>query len=275
MSELSPGLKRLIAATRASISPDERALTALRADLDARLGHTTGSESAGVRDAPLDFVARHGLAKILVSVVALAVIGVSGRLLLERRREHVTVTLSHVTVPLERARATPTRAEPAQPAIAAPSLQPTAASVDVPRARPLRSKRVEQRARSAIKLVPPTRPSTPVQAQPTTTLSVPASETRPGSSEDPLERELEVLHAARSALERGDATAAVALLDQHDRRYPTGPLRQERLATRVLALCELGRVRDAHATAGQLLRVAPRALYTARLRRSCVSDLVE
>jgi hypothetical protein len=86
---------------------------------------------------------------------------------------------------------------------------------------------------------------------------------------DTLAHELALLRTARAALDRGAAADALAALDLHTVRYPTGILRQERLLTRVLALCALGRQPEARASAQQLATIAPSSPHLARLRTSC------
>ncbi len=84
-----------------------------------------------------------------------------------------------------------------------------------------------------------------------------------------LSRELTLLKEAESALGRGDATTALALTDEHARLYPAGALRQERMATRALALCAAHRIPEAQALATTLATEAPRSPYADRLRVSC------
>jgi hypothetical protein len=91
------------------------------------------------------------------------------------------------------------------------------------------------------------------------------------ASRDTLAQELALLRSARAALDRGAAADALVALDLHTVRYPTGTLRQERLLTRVLALCALGRQPEARASAQQLATIAPSSPHLARLRTSCAA----
>jgi len=90
-----------------------------------------------------------------------------------------------------------------------------------------------------------------------------------GDGEETLSGELTLLHGARQALARGDASAALQALDAHSARYPNAMLRQEALSARALALCEAGRTVEARRTAAQLARVAPRSPHLIRLADSC------
>jgi uncharacterized protein HemY len=89
-----------------------------------------------------------------------------------------------------------------------------------------------------------------------------------------LALELAVLRAAQAAIERGDPAQAVERLDHFAAQYALGTLRQERLATRVRALCALGRVPEAAITLEQLARIAPRSPHLLRLRTSCASQVL-
>jgi hypothetical protein len=88
-----------------------------------------------------------------------------------------------------------------------------------------------------------------------------------------LAPELALLRDARAALDRHDPQTALSLLDRHAQRYPAGTLQQERLATRALALCALGRGAEAAAAARELARVAPGSPYLASVRAACSAEV--
>jgi hypothetical protein len=81
-----------------------------------------------------------------------------------------------------------------------------------------------------------------------------------------------MLRDARTALDRGDAAQALRLLDAHETRFQRGTLYEERLATRVQALCALRLVEGARSTAQELERAAPRSPHLARVRASCIAQ---
>ena len=87
-----------------------------------------------------------------------------------------------------------------------------------------------------------------------------------------LAEETELLEQAQAALARSDAAAALRLLERHERRFPAGALSEERLAGRVLALCQLGRMADARRSAELLRAVAPQSPLWPRLRQACPID---
>lgn len=56
-----------------------------------------------------------------------------------------------------------------------------------------------------------------------------------------LDEEIRLMGEARRALSRGDAKKALAVLDEHKRRFPKGQLRSDREGSAITALCQLGR----------------------------------
>jgi hypothetical protein len=108
----------------------------------------------------------------------------------------------------------------------------------------------------------------PVTASAPTPSSLALGSPHPDGS---LPAELSLLRSARAALEGGDASGALTLLDSYARSYPHGTLQEEMLASRVLALCALGRVEEARGSARRLELIAPRSLHLAQVRASCVA----
>ena len=91
-----------------------------------------------------------------------------------------------------------------------------------------------------------------------------AAEPRPS-----LAAELELLHRAQAAWRAREAARALAIVDEHRTRYPRSELRLEREALQVLALCELGRKRDAARVARALLTRDPNSPLRASIEQSC------
>jgi hypothetical protein len=106
--------------------------------------------------------------------------------------------------------------------------------------------------------LPPPAPPPPTISQPATIAS--------------LAPETALLESARTALGRGDAPGALALLERHEREFPTGALLEERLAAKVFALCSLGRREEAARAATRLLRVSPASPLRARILDSCAYE---
>lgn len=86
-----------------------------------------------------------------------------------------------------------------------------------------------------------------------------------------LAEETALLASANAELRRGDARRALSLLDDYDHRYPSGVLREEVLATRVIARCQLGPAPDKVARRGASAFLArhPASPLAPRVRSSC------
>jgi hypothetical protein len=86
---------------------------------------------------------------------------------------------------------------------------------------------------------------------------------------------LELLGQAERALHSEDAALALAVLGDFDRRAPRAMLRQERLATLVLASCgtrDTGAAREAR---DRLQQEFPNSIYARRLERACVGGALD
>jgi len=88
----------------------------------------------------------------------------------------------------------------------------------------------------------------------------------------PVAEETRLLRAASEALRADDPARALALLDEHGRRFPRGALAEERSVERVSALCKLGRVDEAHTEAERFLIATPDSPLAASVRASCGGD---
>jgi hypothetical protein len=96
----------------------------------------------------------------------------------------------------------------------------------------------------------------------------PASENEPSS----LAAEIAMLQRARRALNADNGRLAVGLVQELDEQFPRGILIEERDATRILGLCQLGRVDEARRVARSFLERYPGSVYAERVRRSCVAE---
>ncbi len=85
-----------------------------------------------------------------------------------------------------------------------------------------------------------------------------------------LAQELALLQRARRALNRNDAQLALGIVQSLDERFPDGVLMEERSATRILSLCQLGRNDEAAEQGHHFLLAHPRSVYAERVRHSCV-----
>lgn len=84
-----------------------------------------------------------------------------------------------------------------------------------------------------------------------------------------LDAELALLRRARAALSEGRATEALALVDEHARRFSAGHLVEERALLRVQALCETGAQAQARAEAQAFARAQPGSPHANKIIRVC------
>jgi hypothetical protein len=79
-------------------------------------------------------------------------------------------------------------------------------------------------------------------------------------------QELKVLQPARAAVARGDFSAALSSIAEHQRRFPDGQLSEEREALRVQALSGLGRTDEATRAAIAFRKRFPGSVLISRMR---------
>ncbi len=91
---------------------------------------------------------------------------------------------------------------------------------------------------------------------------------RPASSSDAYGAELALLQKARAAVADGNHTAALGAIAEHQRRFPTGRLREEREALRVTALSGLGRTAEARRAAERFRAQFPRSVLLPRIEQA-------
>ena len=239
MTKLSPEAKSLLDAQRASFEPDPARLARVHASLVTGLG--IGSAGTGGAAAKAAVVATSTARRVVLTVLA-GVIGVGA----------IALTL-RVLWPSARTATTPQ----ANANAVTPSVSSAAESASVP-------------------TVPSATPAPPPGDAPVTAASAKPAPRSAGSASsgdaDSLAEELALMREARSALSSGNPAGALALLDQHAARYPRGTLTQERLATRIFALCALGRTSQARAEALRFERAAPKSPLLPRIHASCAGS---
>jgi RNA polymerase sigma-70 factor (ECF subfamily) len=84
-----------------------------------------------------------------------------------------------------------------------------------------------------------------------------------------VSEEMRLLGAAQRELSARRGDEALRLLEEHARKFPEGALGEERLAVRVLALCDLGRVAEARQATRDFLSRFPVSPLVPRIRESC------
>lgn len=146
-------------------------------------------------------------------------------------------------------------------AMESPDVDPTAESPDVePAAEAPRT--VET---PLVVATPPVETSSEATASPTPTPTSPrprkpkrpvAKSSDAGGSAS-LAAELELLNKARAALRAGNGQRALDLVRKHRKAHTKSTFAEERDATEVMALCELGRNEDAKRSAGRYRKAFP------------------
>jgi hypothetical protein len=95
-------------------------------------------------------------------------------------------------------------------------------------------------------------------------------EARPHHVRDRLAEEVALLSRAETALHSGNAAGALEVLNEHERKFRDGLLAEERIAARIQALCALGRKTEADA---QLAQLSPKSLHGKQSGRACGSSV--
>ena len=145
-----------------------------------------------------------------------------------------------------------------------------AGKVDVPA--PVSSASVAAAVTARLSSPPQTSaPAQPPAAPSSASVDRGASRAAPSSqsSADTLVPEIALMRRAESALAGGDPSDALELLNEHAATFPHGALAEEREATRILALCALGRTAEARTAARRFERAAPRSIHLPRIHASC------
>ncbi len=94
-------------------------------------------------------------------------------------------------------------------------------------------------------------------------------------SDDTLDREARLLANARRLRNSGDDTRALGSLDEHAREFPHGLLESERMAERVVVLCNLGRKDEAVREAARFLERHPKGALARRVETSCAGEAMK
>jgi hypothetical protein len=112
--------------------------------------------------------------------------------------------------------------------------------------------------------VPSVRPAPRPLSRPLARSDTPATAPRTAIAD-----ETRLLRLADEAMRRGDARAALGLLEEHAALFPAGVLSEERSAERASVLCVLGRDAEARGEADRFVRTFPGSPLTDRVRSTC------
>jgi hypothetical protein len=88
---------------------------------------------------------------------------------------------------------------------------------------------------------------------------------------DQLAAERALIESAKSALNAGELSAAMSLLERHNQRYPNGALAEEREGLRVISLAKAGLHQAAHKKAAEFKQRYPRSIFTPMIDASLKS----
>lgn len=105
----------------------------------------------------------------------------------------------------------------------------------------------------------------PAIATPTATAPRSTHGMHPSSALDSYVAELDLLHRAQSAYAGHDFAGALALVAEHNRRFPNGRLAEEREALRVRSLSGAGRTAESRRAAAAFAERFPRSVLVPRL----------
>jgi len=111
----------------------------------------------------------------------------------------------------------------------------------------------------------PAIPSGTTSALPEARRFAPPRSSRPSSPSDGYDAELRLLEPARSAMARGNFRSALAALAEHQRRFPSGKLAEEREALRIKAMLGLGSSDEARAAAADFRKRFPTSVLLPRV----------
>jgi hypothetical protein len=267
MNELGPDAKRLLEMARRGDEPASQDEARIQGALMRRIGATSLAVAASL-EASKALAAGTVRVSLVKGAVIAAAVGASVAVAGWQAVQIVTEAVNSTPSAVSRASHAPPRADQAVAALtrpnssAAPAAQPAVTSkpaVAAPRASDRRNPEPE---------ASPPAPTGPAVAgfEP-----LPESTHSVSSPSNSLEAETSALREVQAALRAGQPSAALALIDQQNARFPAGSLAPERAASRVLALCALGFVERAQGEAARFALQWPNSPLLGRVRSACAS----
>jgi hypothetical protein len=260
MNDLDDEDRALLDRARGGHEPSEADRRRVRRALAASIGVAGGL--ATTTAVGTSAAAGAGAAKLVALVVVSVAVGAGGG-----------VTVDRIYRADAEARAVPVapRVQPREPELPAPAPTPVVAAVappvppePLPAAAPAVTS-VEAAARRSALHAPVPEPRPAGTATAPSTFVAPAATVAPRPPTT-IEAEARMLRDGIAALHAGNPAGALALFDEHARRYADGVLAEERSAERVIALHELGRTAEANAAAAAFLHAYPGSHLAARIR---------
>lgn len=112
-------------------------------------------------------------------------------------------------------------------------------------------------------------PSVAPSGQARASRSIPQSNSAPEST---LAEEIRLLRAANDASRASNHADALALVEEHEHRFPKGFLADERRVQKILTLCDLGRKERARSEATRFSADRPTSPLNMRLSSSCAGE---
>jgi RNA polymerase sigma-70 factor (ECF subfamily) len=230
MSDLSPDAKNLFErAKRSGFDPSDAQVERVRHAVMQRVALAPGAPGGSAVGSIPKW------AKVAAVCVGLGGLVATGAKLLPRSAPPVPAAPTETTAPV--APGAPL-AEPPAPETETPAPGRAAPAPDKPRAEPGRAA-----------------PS--------------AKSTAGEASSDTLAEEVRIVTAARVALRKRAYPEALASANDYASRFPKGVFLEEQLAIRILALCGLGRDKEAVRALESLERTVPNSRQLERVRSSC------
>jgi len=270
MNELGPRARALLDAARDGDGPTDGARARVRASVTRRLaiGFAAGTAAAtvaktagaGAATTTAAIAAPIGLGmKVLVTLAIATAVGM-GAVTYVDSRPRIDPPVKVASSPRSIANAAPSK--PRLPDA------PRAAATEAPPALPVPASSVTPSPVLAAASPAPAVPGV-VSASATAAATPAPTDSSAVAAPVTVKDEIALISRAHAALTSGDPSGALALLDEHARRFPAGALGEEREATRVLALCALGRTGDARAAATRFFAAFPGGPQAGRVRASC------
>lgn len=159
---------------------------------------------------------------------------------------------------------TATRARPVEePEVPPAAVAPRAAVPDLPAGAGSRRPADAPTSEPAVPTPRPAPSRKPVLAAP------PPGRAHPEPAPSSLAQETRLLSQAQAALASGALARALGLVERHGRRFPTGQLRSEFAAVRVLALCQAQRWDEGGQAAAEFVERWPRSPLAPSVRAAC------